>query len=95
MMILWPVLIVAVIYYLGRENGYFNPPLNNQNYNQSARGSNHQQKQSDFSNRRNHTQENIIDINNNDQALKIARKRYAEGEITKKEFGEIKENLEQ
>lgn len=98
MMFLWVILIVAVIYYLGRENGYFNSHRNNHNYNRQPHHSKHQKDSPDFSQRRrnrDHNQEDIIDINNDDQALKIAKKRYAEGEISKKEFEEIKSNLKQ
>jgi len=96
MMFLWVILIIALIYYLGRENGYFNSHRNNHNYKQQSNHSKHQKDPLKFSNRgynRDHKQADIIDINNDDQALKIARKRYAEGEITKKEFEEIKKNL--
>lgn len=88
MMILWIVLIIAFMYYLGRGNGYFNSHHNNQH---SHRSELH--KDSSIFSKRKPNRENIIDIND-DQALKIARKRYAEGELNKDEFEEIKKNLE-
>jgi len=93
-MILWLIVIIAIIYYFGKENGYFNS--HNNNHNQRPYNSDHRKDQGRFPSKEHQMNQNhdevIYDIDNG-QALKIARERYGSGEITKEEFEEIKNNL--
>lgn len=93
-MFLWVILIIAVIYYLGRENGHFSSHHNN--HNQRPNNSGHPGKRDRFSSKKqkmNYNQEAVVYDIEDGQALKTARERYAAGEIDKEEFEEIKRNL--
>lgn len=96
MMFLWIILIIAVLYYLGKENGYFKSHHQKRDNHRSYR-SQHPGERDRYSTKKDRMDPSrdvdIYEIKDDDQALKIARKRYAAGEINKKEFEEIKKNL--
>ena len=88
--IFWLV-IIGVVYYFFREYNRYNHRNHNDRRNSGPRHNdqmNFNNRRDDFKNR------NEIDYNRKeDSAEKIARERYAKGEITKEELSEILDNL--
>lgn len=97
-MILWLILIIAIIYYLGKENGYFNSHHQKRD-NYGSYHSQHPERKNKFSAKKDRMKQSrdadLYEIKDDDPAFKIARERYAAGEITKAEFEEIKKNLKE